>query len=69
MRRGRRCRSACNSVQQSVGADAHIGPFVRIHRTSSVAVTLQLCLRRPTFSAASEKVGKKRRLGTRHIAR
>ena len=46
-----------------VGADAHIGPFVRIHRTSSVAVTLQLCLQRPTFSVLPEKVGKKRRRG------
>ena len=27
-------RSACDSAQQFVGADAHIGPFVRIHRTA-----------------------------------
>ena len=50
-------------------ADNAVGPFVRIHRTASFAVTLQLCLRRPTFSVAPEKVGKKKRLGTRYIAR
>ena len=39
-------RSACDSAQQFVGADAHIGPLVRFHRTSLFAVTPQLCLRR-----------------------
>ena len=38
-----------------------IGPFVRIHRTASFAVKLQLLLRRPTFSVLPEKAGKKRR--------
>ena len=33
------------------------------------AATPQLCLRRPTFSVLPEKVGKKRRLRTRYIAR
>ena len=47
----------------------HIGPLVRIHRTASFAVTPQPLLRRPTFSALPEKVGKKMRLETRHIAR
>ena len=35
--------------------------FSSIHRTASFTVTPQLCLRRPTFSVAPEKVGKKRR--------
>ena len=39
----------------------HIGPFVRLHRTAVDAAPPQPCLRRPTFSAAPEKVGKKRR--------
>ena len=39
----------------------HIGPFVRLHRTAVRAVTPQPLLRRPTFSALPEKVGKKRR--------
>ena len=45
-----------------------IGPFVRIHRTASFAVKPQLLLRRPTFSVAPEKVGKKMRR-TRYILR
>ena len=44
-------------------------PFVRFHRTTSFAETPQPCLRRPTFSVAPEKVGKKMRLETRYIAR
>ena len=36
-------------------------PIVRLHRTASFAVTPQLSLRRPTFSALPEKVGKKMR--------
>ena len=47
----------------------HIGPFVRFHRTAADAATPQPCLRRPTFSVAPEKVGKKMRLETRYIAR
>ncbi len=34
-----------------------------IHQTSSIVVTPQLCLRRPTFSVLPEKVGKKMRRG------
>ena len=49
------------STGKDVGADDSVGPFVRIHRTASFAATPQLCLRRPTFSALPEKVGKKRR--------
>ena len=67
----RRHRSRCfadDSAQQFVGADAHIGPLVRIHRTAVDAATPRPCLRRPTFSAAPEKVGKKRRW-TRFILR
>ena len=44
-----------------------VRPLVRFHRTAVLAVTLQLCLRRPTFSALPEKVGKKRRLETNRI--
>ena len=40
-----------------------------IHRTSLFAVRPQLCLRRPTFSVAPEKVGKKMRLDAVYIAR
>ena len=46
---------------RSVGADAHIGPLSGFTGTASFAVTPQPCLRRPTFSVAPEKVGKKMR--------
>ena len=39
----------------------HIGPSIRFHRTAAFAATPQPLLRRPTFSALPEKVGKKRR--------
>ena len=35
-----------NSAQHLVGADVHIGPFVRFHRTASFAATPPPCLRR-----------------------
>ena len=49
-------------TQHVVGADAHIGPFVRIHRTSSFAATPHLCLRRlvltnSTFLAPPQAAG------------
>ena len=50
LRRRHSCRSSGSSALHHVGADAHIGPLVRIHQTSSVAVTPQLLLRRPSSS-------------------
>ena len=44
--------SAAPGLPSSVGADTHVGPFIRFHRTTVLAATPQLCLRRPAFSAA-----------------
>ena len=46
---------------ENIGADDSVCPPVRIRRIASFAARPQPCLRRPTFSAAPEKVGKKRR--------
>ena len=50
-------------------AGAHRPSFPVCTELPVRAVTPQPCLRRPTFSVAPEKVGKKMRLETRHIAR
>ncbi len=53
--RGKFCTAPCR------GGRLCLPDVSGIHRTSLFAVTPQLCLRRPTFSVAPEKVGKKMR--------
>ena len=61
---------ADDSARQFVGADDSVGPtFPAGTELPLNAVTPRLLLRRPTFSVAPEKVGKKMRLDAFYIAR
>ena len=61
---------ADDSARHLVGADDSVGPtFPAGTELPLNAVTPRLLLRRPTFSVAPEKVGKKMRLDAVYIAR
>ena len=68
-RGGRLCPPCSFFTHVCRGRCPHRPSFPVFTGTVSFAETPQLLLRRPTFSGLSEKVGKKSRLETRHIAR